>query len=144
MDNQSQTPRPTRAAAVVTDIATEKHDCAASLASVLVLWCVELQQLTKCPTLLKLSKSRALRAAAPVFQDVPEKRNCAALLAFVSLLWCTEALPLYVTAMAVPLLAVALRVMVDRSGDGAVRLSAKDAAPAVFKAMFSQAGSGPN
>lgn len=78
-----------------------------------------------------------------MFQDVPEKRNCAALLAFVSLLWCTEALPLYVTAMAVPLLAVVLRVMVDRSGDGAVRLSAKDAAPAVFKAMFSQARSGP-
>ena len=85
----------------------------------------------------------SLRAAAPVFQDVPEKRNCAALLAFVSLLWCTEALPLYVTAMAVPLLAVVLRVMVDRSGDGAVRLSAKDAAPAVFKAMFSQARSRP-
>ena len=74
---------------------------------------------------------------------MPEKRNCAALLAFVSLLWCTEALPLYVTAMAVPLLAVVLRVMVDRSGGGAVRLSAKDAAPAVFKAMFSQARSGP-
>jgi di/tricarboxylate transporter len=58
----------------------------------------------------------------------------------VSLLWCTEALPLYVTAMLVPLLAVVLRVMMDRSGDGgAVRLSAQDAAPAVFKAMFSQA-----
>lgn len=79
-------------------------------------------------------------AAAPVFPDAPEKRNCAALLAFVSLLWCTEALPLYVTAMLVPLLAVVLRVMVDRGGDGGgVRLSAQDAAPAVFKAMFSQA-----
>ena len=79
-------------------------------------------------------------AAAPVFEDAPEKRNCAALLAFVSLLWCTEALPLYVTAMVVPLLAVVLRVMVDHSGAAPVRLSAEDAAPAVFKAMFSQAG----
>lgn len=58
---------------------------------------------------------------------------------FVSLLWCTEALPLYVTAMLVPLLAVVLRVMVDASGSAPVRLSAEDAAPAVFKAMFSQA-----
>ena len=71
--------------------------------------------------------------------DAPEKRNCAALLVFVSLLWCTEALPLYVTAMLVPLLAVVLRVMVDSSGSAPVRLSAEDAAPAVFKAMFSQA-----
>ena len=75
-----------------------------------------------------------------MFANAPEKRNCAGLLALVSLLWCTEALPLYVTAMLVPLLAVVLRVMMDRSGDGgAVRLSAQDAAPAVFKAMFSQA-----
>ena len=57
----------------------------------------------------------------------------------MSLLWCTEALPLYVTAMLVPLLAVVLRVMVDSSGSAPVRLSAEDAAPAVFKAMFSQA-----
>ena len=53
-------------------------------------------------------------AGIPIF-DEPEKQNCLALLVFVSLLWCTEALPLYVTSMLVPALAVLLRVLVDRT-----------------------------
>lgn len=73
----------------------------------------------------------------PIFAE-PEKQNCLALLCFASLLWCTEALPLYVTSMLVPLLAVVLRVMVDKDADPPVRKSAPDAADAVFKAMFSQ------
>jgi hypothetical protein len=76
-------------------------------------------------------------AEVPVFQE-PEKQNCLALLGFASLLWCTEALPLYVTSMLVPLLAVVLRVMVDKTVDPPVRKSAPDAADAIFKAMFSQ------
>jgi phosphate transporter len=47
-------------------------------------------------------------AGVPIFEE-REKQNCLALLGFASMLWCTEALPLYVTSMLVPLLAVVLR-----------------------------------
>lgn len=73
----------------------------------------------------------------PIFED-PAKQNCLALLAVVSILWCTEALPLYVTSMLVPFLAVLLRVMVDDSGKMPQRKSAPDAADAILKSMFSQ------
>ena len=76
-------------------------------------------------------------AGVPIFTD-PTKQNCLALLAVVSVLWCTEALPLYVTSMLVPFLAVLLRVMVDRSGKAPRRMSAPDAADAILKSMFSQ------
>lgn len=79
-------------------------------------------------------------AGVPIFAD-PARQNCLALLAFVSILWCTEALPLFVTSMLVPFLAVVLRVMVDSSGKHPQRLSAPDAADAILKAMFSQASS---
>jgi di/tricarboxylate transporter len=81
--------------------------------------------------------STVLCAGVPVFEE-PEKQNCLALLGFASLLWCTEALPLYVTSMLVPLLAVVLRVMVDQTADPPARKSAPDAADAIFKSMFSQ------
>ncbi len=81
--------------------------------------------------------SLAPAAGFPIFAE-PEKQNCLALLGFASLLWCTEALPLYVTSMLVPLLAVVLRVMVDQTEDPPIRKSAPDAADAIFKAMFSQ------
>lgn len=76
-------------------------------------------------------------AVVPIFAE-PEKQNCLALLAFVSLLWCTEALPLYVTSMLVPLLAVVLRVLVDRTADPPRRLTPQESAPRIFHAMFSQ------
>ena len=41
----------------------------------------------------------------PTFEQ-PEKRHCLAMLVLVSLLWCLEALPLFVTSMLIPLLAV--------------------------------------
>ncbi|KAK9828735.1 hypothetical protein WJX72_001792 [[Myrmecia] bisecta] len=72
------------------------------------------------------------------FVDAPEKRHCLALLVLVSILWCTEALPLFVTAMLVPLLTVLLRVMTDSSQSPPVRLTAQQAAPLIFHAMFSQ------
>lgn len=75
----------------------------------------------------------------PIFED-PPKQHCLALLAVVSILWCTEALPLYVTSMLVPFLAVVLRVMVDSSGKTPVRKSAPEAADAIMKSMFSQVG----
>ncbi|CAL5222730.1 g5137 [Coccomyxa viridis] len=79
----------------------------------------------------------AVLLAVPIFEDAP-KQNCLALLAAVSILWCTEALPLYVTSMLVPLLAVVLRVMMDDSGKTPQRKSAPDAADAILKSMFSQ------
>ncbi|CAK0783757.1 hypothetical protein CVIRNUC_006956 [Coccomyxa viridis] len=79
----------------------------------------------------------AVLLSVPIFTD-PTKQNCLALLAVVSVLWCTEALPLYVTSMLVPFLAVLLRVMVDRSGKAPRRMSAPDAADAILKSMFSQ------
>lgn len=39
-----------------------------------------------------------------------EKGNCLAILVFASMLWATEAVPLFVTAMLVPVLVVMLRV----------------------------------
>ena len=47
-------------------------------------------------------------SGVPIFEE-REKHNCLALLGFAAVLWCTEALPLYVTSMLVPLLAVVLR-----------------------------------
>lgn len=74
----------------------------------------------------------------PTF-DTPEQRNCLALLICVSLLWCTEALPLFVTSMLVPFLAVCLRVMKAPSPEGGShRLSAHDASEAIFHSMFTQ------
>lgn len=67
-----------------------------------------------------------------------EKQNCLALLALVSILWCTEALPLFVTSMIVPLGVVTLRLLVDDSVDPPVRMTAQQAAGAVFHSMFSQ------
>eukprot|EP00884_Botryococcus_braunii_P009003 jgi/Botrbrau1/18103/Bobra.0687s0005.1 len=74
---------------------------------------------------------------APTFPE-PEQRACLALLVFVSCLWCTEALPLFATSMLVPLLVVVLGVLVDNTKDPPHRLTPKEAAPAIFKAMMSQ------
>lgn len=89
------------------------------------------------PWLRSLTPCRACLADAPTFEQ-PEKSNCLALLALVSLLWCTEALPLFVTSMLVPLLAVVLRVLVDSSQQPPQRLTPQQAAPRIFHAMCSQ------
>ncbi|ORY07845.1 SPX-domain-containing protein, partial [Basidiobolus meristosporus CBS 931.73] len=68
--------------------------------------------------------------------DAPEKQNCFAMLIFVSLLWATEVIPLFVTALLVPLLVVFLRVL--RSDDGLfTRLTAQQATHRIFASMFS-------
>ncbi|TPX07150.1 uncharacterized protein E0L32_010951 [Thyridium curvatum] len=67
--------------------------------------------------------------------DRPEEQNCLALLVFVSLLWATEAIPLFVTSLMIPFLAVLLRVF--RSEDAPhKRLDAKPATAYVFAAMW--------
>ncbi|GAX73558.1 hypothetical protein CEUSTIGMA_g1009.t1 [Chlamydomonas eustigma] len=71
--------------------------------------------------------------------EEPEKNNCLAMLVFVSMLWATEAIPLFATSMLVPPLVVILRVMVDHTKSPPERMPAKDAAPAIFHSMFSQA-----
>ncbi|KAK9768479.1 low-affinity phosphate transporter [Basidiobolus ranarum] len=68
--------------------------------------------------------------------DAPEKQNCFALLIFVSLLWATEVIPLFVTALVIPMLVVFLRVL--RSDDGHfTRLTAQQATQRIFGTMFS-------
>ncbi|KAG1171775.1 hypothetical protein G6F70_003828 [Rhizopus microsporus] len=68
--------------------------------------------------------------------DTIEQNRCLAILVFASLLWAGEVMPLFVTALLVPLLVITLRVM--RSDDDQhTRLSAPDATKRVFGAMFS-------
>ncbi|KAL6717383.1 low-affinity phosphate transporter [Lecanora helva] len=65
----------------------------------------------------------------------PEQQNCLALLVFVSLLWATEVIPLFVTALLVPFLAVVLQVVrADQKPHR--RLDPKDATKYVFAAMW--------
>jgi phosphate transporter len=67
--------------------------------------------------------------------ELPEQQNCLALVAFVSLLWATEAIPLFVTSLLVPFLAVVLRVVrSDQKPHN--RLDSKSAANYVFAAMW--------
>ncbi|KAI9598907.1 SPX domain-containing protein [Syncephalis fuscata] len=62
------------------------------------------------------------------------QRNCFALLVFVSGLWAFEVLPLFVTALIVPLFAVILGVQRDEHG---YPLPSSDAARLIFGSMFS-------
>jgi len=65
----------------------------------------------------------------------PEQQNCLALVAFVSLLWATEAIPLFVTSLLVPFLAVLLRVPRSDAKPHR-RLDSKAATTYVFAAMW--------
>ncbi|KAJ1655750.1 low-affinity phosphate transporter, partial [Dispira simplex] len=76
----------------------------------------------------------AILLSVQLFEN-PTEQNCLALLIYVSLLWATEALPLFVTALLVPLLVVFLRVL-QSDGPDPHRLSARDTAEAIFGAMF--------
>ena len=64
-----------------------------------------------------------------------EQQNCLALVIFVSLLWATEAIPLFVTSLLVPFLAVILRV-VRTDARPHDRLDSKQAASYIFSAMW--------
>ncbi|KAF2433163.1 SPX domain-containing protein [Tothia fuscella] len=65
----------------------------------------------------------------------PEQQNCLAMIVFVSLLWATEAIPLFVTSLLVPFLAVTLRVVrSDQKPHN--RLESKAAASYVFGSMW--------
>ncbi|KAJ1969742.1 low-affinity phosphate transporter [Dispira parvispora] len=76
----------------------------------------------------------AILLSIQLFEN-PTEQNCLALLIYVSLLWATEALPLFVTALLVPLLTVLLRVL-QSDGPDPQRLSARDTAETIFGAMF--------
>ncbi|KAL1305273.1 hypothetical protein AAFC00_002182 [Neodothiora populina] len=67
--------------------------------------------------------------------EKPEQQNCLALVVFVSLLWATEAIPLFVTSLVIPFLAVVLRV-VRSDTEPHRRLESKAAASYVFSAMW--------
>ncbi|KAH6605001.1 hypothetical protein Trco_006708 [Trichoderma cornu-damae] len=68
----------------------------------------------------------------------PEQQNCLALLVFVSLLWATETIPLFVTSLLIPFLAVVLRVVREEDpSKPPKRLTSKEATSAIFSAMWS-------
>lgn len=81
--------------------------------------------LLACTMLLVVANSGAFKAQ--------EQNNCLAILVFASILWAFEAIPLFVTALLVPLLVVVMQVMRDQNG---VRLDGKAAAKRVFSEMF--------
>lgn len=76
----------------------------------------------------------AVLLLVPIMEK-PEQQNCLAMVVFVSLLWATEAIPLFVTSLLVPFLAVTLRV-VRSDAKPHVRLESKQAASYVFAAMW--------
>jgi phosphate transporter len=85
-------------------------------------------------TLIVISAIFFLLLFLPIM-EMPEQQNCLALVAFVSLLWATEAIPLFVTSLLVPFLAVVLRVVrSDQLPNN--RLDSKSAAGYVFSAMW--------
>ncbi|KAF3911558.1 hypothetical protein ABW20_dc0110265 [Dactylellina cionopaga] len=71
---------------------------------------------------------------APIFHS-PEQKGCFAILVFASILWATEVIPLFVTSLLIPFLAVVLRVCREDAKPHA-RLDAKDAAKYIFAAMW--------
>ncbi|KAN0071483.1 SPX domain containing protein [Elaphomyces granulatus] len=67
--------------------------------------------------------------------NIREQQNCLAMLVFVSLLWATEVIPLFVTSLLIPFLAVVLRIM--RSEEKPyTRLNAGEATKLVFASMW--------
>ncbi|KAI9666910.1 MAG: low-affinity phosphate transporter [Alyxoria varia] len=97
----------------------------------------------RCPQFVLHSQFYVLIAILVVFllllvipiMELPEQQNCLALVLFVSLLWATEAIPLFVTSLIVPFLAVVLRV-VRREDPPHDRLGSKAAASYIFSAMW--------
>ncbi|KAK6535264.1 low-affinity phosphate transporter [Orbilia ellipsospora] len=71
---------------------------------------------------------------APIFHSA-EQRGCFAILVFASILWATEVIPLFVTSLLIPFLAVVLRVVREDTKPHS-RLDAKDAAKYIFAAMW--------
>lgn len=65
--------------------------------------------------------------------NVREQKNCFALVVVASLLWATEAIPLFVTALFVPLLVVVLGVLRDENGN---TMKATDASKYVLGSMW--------
>jgi len=62
------------------------------------------------------NQGHPISAAAAAARNAAAQR-CLALVTFASVLWATEAVPLFVTSLAMPLLAVILRVFLDEKGE---------------------------
>ncbi|KAL1601027.1 low-affinity phosphate transporter [Nothophoma quercina] len=97
----------------------------------------------RCPQWLISKTFWTLVACVAVFvvllvvpiMEKPEQQNCLAMVIFVSALWATEAIPLFVTSLLVPFLAVTLDV-VRSDVEPHKRLGSKQAAGYVFAAMW--------
>ncbi|KAI9717022.1 MAG: hypothetical protein M1812_004957 [Candelaria pacifica] len=97
----------------------------------------------RCPTWLFSSTLFTLLLIIAIFivllvvpiMNKPEQQNCLAMVIFVSLLWATEVIPLFVTSLLIPFLAVVLRVV--RSDQRPHhRLQPKQATSYIFAAMW--------
>ena len=74
---------------------------------------------------------------APILgSDRDAAQKCLAILLFAAVMWATEAVPLYQTALTIPVLAVLFRVMLDPD-DQTVRLPRDEALITLFRSMFS-------
>ncbi|KAI9754618.1 MAG: low-affinity phosphate transporter [Lichina confinis] len=97
----------------------------------------------RCPPWLFSPSAFLLLAIVVIFVvllSVPilnssQQQNCLAMLVFVSMLWATEVIPLFVTSLMIPFLVVLLRI-VGSEEKPYVRLSAREAAPYIFSAMW--------
>ncbi|KAJ5068703.1 low-affinity phosphate transporter [Anaeramoeba ignava] len=69
----------------------------------------------------------------PVLKEHPEAHRCLAILLFVASLWATETLPLFVTALLVPIPVVWLRVLLD---DNKKPLDGEQASPQITYRFF--------
>lgn len=95
------------------------------------------------PTFLFTTQMLKLSIIIPVFiilmtvktMNDKQEARCLAVLAVSAMLWATEAIPLWVTALMVPLLVVTCRVLKDPNGDGA--LDAVTAAKQILSTMWS-------
>ncbi|AAS53999.2 AFR628Cp [Eremothecium gossypii ATCC 10895] len=93
----------------------------------------------KCLFTLRALKLYVILALTLVLLNVktfndPAQKRCMALVECVALLWATEALPLFVTAMFVPLLVVLMQVLKDDKGEV---LTAAAASSKVLSLMWS-------
>lgn len=130
-------PRPLSRSMACHDTAEEEATAAAArLAQDRGLWTTLCRHHKLLGFILALLVFMALLLYPMNDNDEPTEKNCLAILVFVSILWSTEAFPLFATALILPFLIVALRVLRD-AGSGE-RLDPTDASAVIFHAMFSQ------
>lgn len=65
------------------------------------------------PILLALLSIIIFAMPLPIMNEIPEARKCLGILIAVAILWSTEAIPIFITALLIPILVVLLQVLVS-------------------------------